>query len=241
MKSLPLAFSTEMVHSTLEDLKTQTRRTNGLEAINKNPDDWQFEWADYKLDKPWRFTQISSINQFNLTNRTFTQEAIKCPYGSFGDVLWVREEHKITFSEDKSWVFVDFRNDSRYQYRMKHLDPKLAQRLLNRKTIGKWQRARFLPKAFARVQLAITKIRVQRLQDISELDAISEGVKKNHHGFKKYTPHIPSHFAVTGVCMSTAYASFQTLWISIYGEESWDANPWVWVIEFKRIDNLANS
>jgi len=88
MKELPILFSTPMVLAILKDEKSMTRRTNGLEEINENPDDWQFEWADYYLKKPWRFTQKSTVNKQSLEDRSFNQAALKCPYGWSGDILW---------------------------------------------------------------------------------------------------------------------------------------------------------
>lgn len=215
MKALPIALSTEMVYSTLEDIKTQTRR------ICKH----QF----------WSYSELVDVNTNGITQKV--DRSVSCPYGQVGDVLWVREEHKITFSTDKSWVFVEFRNGSRYQYRMKHLDPQLALRLLNRKTIGKWQRARFLPKDFARIHLEITKIRVQRLQDISEQDAEAEGIRIEPDGYFCWN-YMTSNWGDFGF---NPISSFLSLWEYINGVKSLDTNPWVWVIEFKRVDNPFKS
>ena len=75
-------------------------------------------------------------------------------------------------------------------------------------------------------------------QQINEKDALHEGVEHSHHFFKDY---LPTHQELAHVTiMTTAQASFRTLWQSINGFESWDANPWVWVIEFKRIPQPKN-
>lgn len=88
-----------------------------------------------------------------------------------------------------------------------------------------------MPKDAARIWLRITDVRVERLQDISDKDAMREGIKSIDHGahWKNYVKNEISSF----VCPSH---SFESLWQSINGEDSWKANPWVWVIEFERIE-----
>jgi hypothetical protein len=83
--------------------------------------------------------------------------------------------------------------------------------------------------------LEITSVRLERPQDISEADAIAEGCAKNHNGYYWGGPH-----AVSGLKqMATAVSAYQDLWESINGPGSWEANPWVWVVEFKRMEGGA--
>ena len=88
-----------------------------------------------------------------------------------------------------------------------------------------------MPRWASRITLEITGVRVERLHDISEKDAISEGVT--------YTGPLP--MAVLSGCLPApddlAIKEFKILWESINGAESWYANPWVWVIEFKRVQS----
>ena len=83
----------------------------------------------------------------------------------------------------------------------------------------------------SRITLEVTNVRVERLQEISEADAIAEGCTQNHNGYYWGGPH--------GTCglkqMATAKQAYQDLWESINGLGSWDENPWVWVVEFKHI------
>jgi hypothetical protein len=76
-----------------------------------------------------------------------------------------------------------------------------------------------MPRTASRINLEITRVRVERLQDISERDAMAEGVKNSLH--------LPGG--------RFARENFEHLWWSINGEGSWEANPWVWVVEFKRV------
>ena len=138
----------------------------------------------------------------------------KCPYGEVGDVLWVRE----TFNSD--YGFKDMEGNVvppgiLYKAKVSSLPNGL-----------KWKPSIFMPKSIARIWLQITSIKVERLKDISEEDAIAEGVETTKTGYKDY---------ITEGSISDAYWSFYSLWYKINGRESWDSNPWVWVIEFKQI------
>lgn len=99
-----------------------------------------------------------------------------------------------------------------------------------------------MPKAACRLFLEITNIRVERLQDISEDDAIREGIKS-----EIFTPNSEKcyYFYPCNDLRDDSYidlpkTSFYSLWQSINGPESWDENPWVWVIEFKRVNKPEN-
>ena len=116
-----------------------------------------------------------------------------CPYGQPGGRLWVRE----TFEDCESALH------SCVLYRADGGTPGT-----------KWTPSIHMPRWASRITLEITGVRVERLQDISEEDAISEG-----------TP-FPCGGWVGG---------YQKLWESIHGPGSWDLNPWVWVVEFKRV------
>jgi hypothetical protein len=96
-----------------------------------------------------------------------------------------------------------------------------------------WKPSIFMPKAACRIFLEITDVKVERLQDISEEDAINEGVELLPNNRYKY--YLSEYFD----CINAVH-SFQTLWKSINGAESWEANPFVWAIEFKQITKPEN-
>lgn len=134
----------------------------------------------------------------------------KCPYGKVGDVLWVRE----TFNSDYGFKDIEG-NVSPPGILYKATTPNLP---FNG---DKWKPSIFMPKSACRIFLEITNIRVERLQDISDQDAKSEGASpKEGVLFKRIERYDEA---------------FERLWISINGYESWDSNPYVWVIEFKQI------
>jgi hypothetical protein len=145
-------------------------------------------------------------------------ELIACPYGKPGDQLWVKET---------VWVDADTKEFKWYAH----------QRIFKVDRVR--DNARLWPsihmkRAWSRIQLEITGVRVERLQDISEDDAKAEGVESDHTEFEM----IYWVEGVTGYKLSERYAAsakeaYQRLWETINGDGSWDANPWVWVVEFK--------
>lgn len=139
-----------------------------------------------------------------------------CPYGQPGDRLWVRE----TWAPD--------------QYRADVIDREPDRLAFAADFIGeparRWRPSIHMPRAASRITLEITGVRVERLQCISEADARAEGIT--------YDPGNGGVFNVPNLadCMSVSAAdSFRKLWSSINGPESWASNPWVWVVEFKRV------
>jgi hypothetical protein len=92
-----------------------------------------------------------------------------------------------------------------------------------------------MPRAASRITLEITEVRVERLQDISEADSAVEGCTKNHNGYFWGGPHDVSGLKQ----MATAQQAYRDLWESINGPGSWEANPWVWAVSFKRLEGAT--
>ena len=141
-----------------------------------------------------------------------------------GDRLWVRETWSYGCAD-----FGTTRNDLAYKADGKDHDG------------HKWIPSIHMPRSAARLILEVKNVRVERLQDITEQDAISEGVESwIEERIKSKPAHYRLYYHEPGddsMYSSAAVDSFQSLWQSINGPESWDANPWVWVIEFERINN----
>jgi hypothetical protein len=134
---------------------------------------------------------------------------IYCPHGKPGDRLWVREtwaRTTIAQSAPLAETFVYRECDTRTDYG------------------GPWKPSIFMPRAACRITLAITSIKIERLHDISESDAIAEGCKGGHGSIPGYE------------YSATPLEHFQHTWNTINGAGAWSANPWVWVVEFKRIE-----
>ena len=208
----PILFSTPMVEAITALRKRMTRR------ICKH--------------QTWSFSELNDVNSNGITQKK--DRSVSCPYGQVGDVLWVREEHLLTF-EGNFWT-IEYRDETTITLYYKKLSINLNKRLAARKTLGKWQRSRFLPKELSRIWLKITNIKVERLQDISKEDAKKEGLlSKIMHDCSWYDDYKqPNTF-----CHYSPCESFRSLWISINGRESWEANPWVWAIEFEVISTTG--
>jgi hypothetical protein len=135
-----------------------------------------------------------------------TGKEIPCRYGKPGDRLWVRE----TFNVEPMITDEDFYNT--YLKPIYRADDKW-------KIIPKWKPSIFMPRWASRITLEITDVRVERLQDISYADVLAEGTP-TLIGFNS-----PRKF------------QFEQLWESINGKKyPWSSNPWVWVVEFKRVE-----
>lgn len=126
-----------------------------------------------------------------------------------GDILWVRE----TWSEHQEYY-----NNSAKVFAEPHYIYKADGVYAN-----KWRPSIHMPKEAARIFLKVTDVRVERLQDITEEDAIAEGMSKT---------------LVDGVVFISAKGNFHVFWdsLSIKRGYGWDTNPWVWVIEFERVE-----
>lgn len=216
-KFIPILFSTPMVQAILEDRKTGTRR-----VVKPQPPE------EDKLD----------VGEFNpsLTNKdgdeypgpdTFGaisdgEFCIKCPYGKPGDVLWVRESFAYVL------LGVKYKSDGDWTREEKEFGMTLP-----------WKPSTHMPKTACRIFLEVLSIKVERLQDISEEDAIAEGIEPlKIYSFPIYRNYTPESGCKDGY--QTPRFSFQSLWRSINGPESWNANPWVWVIQFKKIERPAD-
>lgn len=202
MKEHPILFSTPMVEAITAGRKMMTRR------ICKH--------------QTWSFSELNDVNSNGITQKK--DRSVSCPYGQVGDLLWVREEHLLTF-EGNFWT-IEYRDETTITLFYKKLSADLNKRLAARKTLGKWQRSRFLPKELSRIWLKITSIKAERLQDISSREAIHEGIENLSIAAWKDYQNDNSFY-------QNPRASFQSLWMKINGPISWMQNPWVWAIEFE--------
>lgn len=137
------------------------------------------------------------------------------PKYDIGDVLWVRE----------TWSPIEFEDGTHFRYKASFVE--------NNCLNPKWRPSIFMPKEASRIKLKVTNIRVERLQDITEEDAVAEGIEPlSEYDPKKYGWRFKDYLHNSS-CLPKA--SYQTLWESINGKGSWEVNPWVWVIEFEKL------
>ena len=153
---------------------------------------------------------------------------LSCPYGQPGDVLWVRETFFYGGEMDENEQV----SECRYWYKAESDWGQFegVDENENLRNGPKWKPSIFMPKVACRIFLEVTDIRVERLQDISEQDSLSEGVIGNDLG------HFIDYIKPKTAWKTSAKSSYQSLWESINGPESWNHNPWVWVIGFKRVE-----
>lgn len=230
VKDTPLLMKGPLVCATLEDLKTQTRRLNGLKEVNKRPD--MMELVEHLCDGDrWCFREKDTG-----TDRYPRSGIIKCPYGKLGDRLWMRETWQ-KFDPERDGIPED-RFGSHCPYKgitggKPHEKKPIHWRAVYRADgevehpeHGKanWRPSIHMPRWASRINLEITSIRVERVQDISYADSTKEGV--------------PADLSIPEFYPGGRYrAPFKTLWDSINAKRGygWDKNPWVWVVEFKRL------
>ncbi|BEL80113.1 hypothetical protein SM12BL3_14200 [Serratia marcescens] len=209
MKERPVIFNGEMVRAILDGRKTQTRRVVS---------DRHLHLIDVASQVGECYPLESGIDHAN--SQSYYRE--HCPFGQVGDRLWGRE----TFADvntDGGPAFT-YRADHGLKFCLDDESPVDYDRypgknfamwcsdLWNGEDGHSWSPSIHMPRWASRITLEITAVRVERLQNISEADAIAEGGTE--------------HFNIDW---------FGPLWASIYGVDSWNANPWVWVIEFRRV------
>lgn len=220
MNEKPMLMQSDMVISVLRkiDPKTNTRRTAGLDSVNECPDDWDIN-------------KTPSSNIYAVSHiKKDTSFFIKCPYGVVGDRLWIREKQRVLDVGERlgsKIIKVKYEADGTesnwlvYPERLKGI-PKVGNCL----TYGGYRES-------SRINLEITDIRVERLQDITEVDAKAEGalqmiLKEGQFIYE---------FDKSGNRIGTFKKGFNYLWNSINEKRGlgWDFNPWVWVVEFKLV------
>lgn len=227
MKERPIIFSAPMVRALLDGSKSQTRRVVKPLPIILN-----------------RETNSLEVDDRNIANGRFAKQ-VACPYGQPGDRLWVRETFQYRGAsydghgiEDSEWFRcygVDGAADNwdpdypHGWYPTHHMNVKKLDAAGEQEDEGVtgWVTRRIpsihMPRWASRITLEVTAVRVERLQDISEADAMAEGIdKESLASYKRAGVDRPAGFA------------YREIWESINGPYSWDATPWVWVIEFRR-------
>jgi hypothetical protein len=214
MADKPIIFSAPMVRALLNDSKTQTRR----------------------IIKPQPLSVVGHKSvPFNGTPEALKslllQSGKGCPYGQPRDRLWVRETIRFdsecghyyaatmpgSLGNPQGRAYVDMEKELSGKELPDHSIPGIH-----------------MPRWASRIELCITHVRVERLKSISEDDAIAEGIERHQKAahWKNYDKD-PQGWGY----WESPIQSYRTLWNSINGPDAWDANPWVWVVEFERANH----
>lgn len=216
MKERPIIMSAPMVRAILADQKTQTRR-----VVKPQPPEILPAYAP-KVYWPARdrhmtcndldgaaYLQFERPGDYDGAHVMRGGFGFRCPYGQPGNRLWVRE----SFRDARAAML------GRVLYRA------------DGENICGWKPSIHMPRHLSRITLEVTTVRVERLQSISEADALAEGITPN------WEPGCSGRLmdALGGFSFRPAASAYAELWEQINGPGAWDANPWVWVVEFKRV------
>lgn len=202
MAEKPILFSAPMVRAILAGTKTQTRR-----VVKPQPERRVIEQVGPMLGFKKR-----KGDGFWLWPNALELIVAECSYGQPGTKLWVRETWRERVP-DQDGRTLDYRADHTSE------DP----------CDVPWCPSIHMPRWASRITLEVTGVRVEKLQDISEADAIAEGVNE--------APMPMACMYSAGEVMRTRYReAYAELWEQINGPGSWDANPWVWCVSFRRLE-----
>ena len=224
----PILFNTEMVKAILEGRKTTTRRIIKRTPSNDEPCGYGF-WKDYNEDdKRWY------IKDYTHACVWWTLEEYIRKFSKYqiGDILYVRETWMMQSMSnfDKKAKFL-FKAEPNERLKEVILSSNRYEDLIKYAYKNGWQPSLFMPKEAARICLKVTDTRIERLQEITEEQAKSEGT------------YMPCYKVDTGELTSDSVTLFKSIWENTLKQEqfkmySWDANPYVWVIEFEVVQNV---
>ncbi|MTF08727.1 hypothetical protein FVB40_06595 [Raoultella ornithinolytica] len=220
MSERGMIFNAEMVRALLDGRKTQTRR----------PIKW----------KETRFTEIGEREDGSKWPWSEDAEHAcdfwhPCPFGAVGDRIWVREAFRVhSRATDVATLVYKASERNSWTEQTRRVPVAVCNKPA---TPEKWTPSLHMPRWASRILLEITDVRVERLNAISEEDAEAEGIDMEALYDSQDCYDCIADHNMTG--RPTVTGAFKYLWESIYGEESWKSNGWVWVISFKRVEGGA--
>ncbi len=260
MKERPILFKGAMVQAILDGRKTQTRR-----PVTPQP--------PAAAVKPWcivRSSDSSWTGTWGWTDSVgaepprYVVDGVRCPLGVAGEQLWVREAFQVfertSLEQGEEWSQVTKRLRTDIDEPPSARWWRLAYRADGELEDVTWRPSIHMPRWASRIQLEMEWIRAQRLHDITDEEAIAEGIAPLFTDEEmKARPELEScrgmwrnylwHGCARGKVMDqwayqssgylSARDSFSSLWESVYGAGSWVQNPWVWVVNFKRVEKGA--
>ena len=213
MKEHPLLMKGPLVRATLEGRKTQTRRPIKQEA----QPDLGFEWSE------------CLCREIDPNDTPCVTCSVRFPgIPEAGDRMWVRETWQ--HFQNVGQRAADFPEYQRFPancfYRADESNPR------TKPLSGKWRPSLLMPRWACRLVLPLVSVRVERVQDITDEAAEAEGIRE----WAKTDPKLCALRAAGFAVPNRPKFLFRLCWISIYGEGSWDANPWVWVAEWDHVE-----
>lgn len=224
MRERPILFSAPMVRAILAGTKTQTRR------VVKEPISGWLNNANGS----------HKVLDGQVFNYSFDEPLGTCPYGQPGDHLWVRETWSSDFAghypHDRIWYAAD--DDRQHDIEVRNGVRGIYSPESQQFVPFRWRPSIHMPRSACRLALEITGVRVERLHKISEADAVAEGIPEESEPCEQCGDcgwlcigGEPQQCDAPG-CGDGAIDGYRALWEQINGAGSWQANPWVWVVEF---------
>ncbi|WP_425469526.1 hypothetical protein [Paraburkholderia azotifigens] len=246
MKERPILFSGPMVRALIDGRKTQTRRIVKLPHNNRLG-----VWEPTTIGGPdgGRTASGATVPFQAAVWHTRTGDSLMCPHGQPGDQLWVRESGvKIKLAASDFHIF---RHDEPTTLRIgdywveETRAPGASYNVAgcSRESALSYREAKVVPSIHmprwaCRLELVIANVRVERVQDINEADAMAEGVESVRNEGEYWKDYLRSTKRCDEMTCLTARDSFRTLWDSINASRGfgWDVNPWIWALSFRRVE-----
>lgn len=225
MKEIPILFSTPMVQAILEGRKSQTRRIVKPQPV----------WS---VDQDGNLYEGNHKGYVKVDGHPDWPRQFACQFAKWkkDNILWVRETWSVGSRPDPFQGSVDgieFKADSQFIDDIESLPLHQFEDFdYGNYDKSGWRSSIHMPKSIARIWLQVTDVRVERLQDISEEDAKAEGIEKRP-GSDSTTRYDYKHYHWDHWYNVSAQVSYRTLWEKINGPDSWQANPFCWVVSFK--------
>jgi hypothetical protein len=224
-----IIMQADSIKGILAGRKTQTRR-----LLSPQPPDWVSELGFTAFTPAGQISGRGTHPEYGPAEKFF-----KLPY-QVGQRLWVREAFRPkSWSADGGWGEIEYQADGRV--RLVDGPWSFTDAYPYDKDPNRWRLARYMPRWASRITLELTEVRAQRLQAITEADAIAEGAR--------HFPDLPSlsrygqdprwscyEPTSTDQCLHSARHAFGNAWNKLNGDRAdWDSNPWVWALSFKRV------
>lgn len=253
-KERPILFSAPLVRAILAGEKTVTRR-----ALRVQPEAprciYDCDGADTVVTTHYRESDRGMVAQFSWAmtrlNQTpavysdWSTDQWRCPQGGAGDRLWVREAWRGWFGpkEGDQGDWHDWHETPRAERTQVNNRGLVYRATQDHPNVGRWVTPLFMPRWASRITLAVVSVRVERLHAITADEVLREGVRLACDAggtvmTRMNGKHPPTSFLRRGEAVTTdalLIAEFASLWSGINGRESWESNPFVWRIEFKRV------
>jgi len=228
----PIIFSGWSIRRILTGEKSQTRR-----ILKPQPDHVLHEGKTAVVESPIEVVEDGhSVEKTHADNGSVFVDEIECPYGRPGSVLWVREAFRLPAGMDhlSPSEYLAETSDAvgagapicRYEADGAFFREPELEMAYERDAWGRKRPSIFMPRELCRLRLRVEDVRVERLHEISEDDAMAEGV----------VPVRRQSTSVHGGTITSASVAFKDLWKEIHGDGAWEENPHVWAVEFSKID-----